>query len=80
MSGAAIDRSSNLHSLDSSRHSEPASMMRRLLPKGRTPHVCVVGAGMAGMRCAQILSDKGIKVTVFEGRDRIGGRVGPSPE
>ena len=55
-------------------------MIRRILPKGRAPHVCVVGAGMAGMRCAQVLSDKGMKVTVFEGRDRIGGRVGPSPE
>lgn len=42
------------------------------------PHICVVGAGMAGMRCAQVLSDKGMKVTVFEGRDRLGGRVGPS--
>lgn len=78
MSGNAIDLPSNPHTLELSRHSEPTSMMRRILPSGRTPHVCVVGAGMAGMRCAQILSDKGMKVTVFEGRDRLGGRVGPS--
>ena len=41
----------------------------------RQPHVCVVGAGVAGLRCADVLLDAGIKVTVNEGRDRIGGRV-----
>lgn len=80
MSGTATNLPSNLRTLESSRHPESASMIRRILPKGRTPHVCVVGAGMAGMRCAQVLSDKGMKVTVFEGRDRIGGRVGPSQQ
>lgn len=55
-------------------------MIRRILPKGRAPHICVVGAGMAGMRCAQVLSDKGMKVTVFEGRDRLGGRVRSIPK
>ncbi|KAL9634831.1 MAG: hypothetical protein Q9164_003846 [Protoblastenia rupestris] len=30
---------------------------------------------MAGLRCAKVLSEKGIKVTVFEARDRVGGRV-----
>ena len=44
---------------------------------GRTPHVCVVGAGVAGLRCAEVLLEKGIKVTILEGRDRIGGRVCP---
>ncbi|KAI9678030.1 MAG: hypothetical protein M1817_005974 [Caeruleum heppii] len=34
-----------------------------------------VGAGMAGLRCAEILIHYGIKVTILEGRDRIGGRV-----
>ena len=52
------------------------TMIRRMLPGGRLPHVCVVGAGMAGLRCAETLSHKGIKVTVLEARDRIGGRVG----
>ncbi|MCJ1320910.1 hypothetical protein MMC15_006251 [Xylographa vitiligo] len=41
----------------------------------KTPHVCVVGAGFSGLRCAEVLSEKGIKVTILEGRDRIGGRV-----
>ncbi|SLM41019.1 cell division cycle 14 [Lasallia pustulata] len=53
-------------------------MIRRILPKGRAPHICVVGAGMAGMRCAQVLSDKGMKVTVFEGRDRLDAAKGPN--
>lgn len=52
------------------------TMIRRMLPGGRLPHVCVVGAGMAGLRCAEVLSHKGIKVTILEARDRIGGRVG----
>ncbi|MCJ1299292.1 hypothetical protein MMC08_002084 [Hypocenomyce scalaris] len=50
-------------------------MIRRTLFIGRTPHICVVGAGISGMRAAQLLSEKGMKVTVFEGRDRIGGRM-----
>ena len=38
-------------------------------------HVCVVGAGIAGLRCASVLLEKGVKVTILEARDRIGGRV-----
>lgn len=51
-------------------------MIRRVLPQGRKINVCVVGAGVAGMRCAQILGAKGINVTILEARDRTGGRVG----
>lgn len=39
------------------------------------PHVAVVGAGLAGLRCADILLQHGIKVTVIEGRHRVGGRL-----
>lgn len=39
------------------------------------PDVCVVGAGIAGLRCAAALLEKGARVTIFEARDRIGGRV-----
>lgn len=42
---------------------------------GRIPHVCIVGAGVAGMRCADILLQHGAKVTIFEGRNRVGGRL-----
>ncbi|KAI9842906.1 MAG: hypothetical protein M1837_006738 [Sclerophora amabilis] len=50
-------------------------MLQRVLPPGCVPHVCVVGAGMAGLRCAEVLIRNGIKVTILEGRDRIGGRI-----
>jgi len=39
------------------------------------PHVCIVGAGMSGLKCADTLLGKGAKVTVYEARDRTGGRV-----
>lgn len=38
-------------------------------------HVAVVGAGLAGLRCADILLQHGFAVSIFEGRDRVGGRV-----
>lgn len=50
-------------------------MLRQELPEGQVPHVCIVGAGFAGLRCAEILTQKGMKVTILEGRDRTGGRV-----
>lgn len=39
------------------------------------PHVGIVGAGLAGLRCAEVLIKEGIEVTLVEARDRIGGRV-----
>jgi monoamine oxidase len=41
----------------------------------KVPRVCIVGAGMAGLRCADLLLESGLHVTMFEARDRIGGRV-----
>jgi hypothetical protein len=37
--------------------------------------VAVVGAGLAGLTAATYLSKKDVEVTVFEGSDRVGGRV-----
>ncbi|RHZ65743.1 hypothetical protein CDV55_107436 [Aspergillus turcosus] len=37
--------------------------------------VAIVGAGFAGLRCADILVQNGVQVTIFEARDRLGGRV-----
>jgi hypothetical protein len=48
-------------------------MIRRAV--GKIPHICVIGAGVAGLRCADILLQHGAKVTILEGRDRVGGRV-----
>jgi len=38
------------------------------------PHVIVVGAGPAGLSCANTLRAHGVRVTVVEARDRAGGR------
>ena len=40
------------------------------------PHVCIVGAGVSGLRCAAVLLDHHYEVTIIEARNRIGGRVG----
>jgi len=37
--------------------------------------VVVIGAGVAGLACAQALCDRGLRVAVLEARNRIGGRI-----
>jgi predicted NAD/FAD-dependent oxidoreductase len=41
----------------------------------RTVDVVVVGAGLAGLRCARALAERGLDVEVHEASDRVGGRV-----
>lgn len=45
------------------------------LQSEQSPHVGIIGAGLAGLRCADILLQQGFQVTILEGRNRIGGRV-----
>ncbi|KAJ5209015.1 hypothetical protein N7449_003394 [Penicillium cf. viridicatum] len=40
-----------------------------------SPHIGVIGAGISGLRCADILIQNGARVTILEARDRVGGRV-----
>src|SRR5205814_8765749 len=40
-----------------------------------TADVLVLGAGAAGLAAAQELSQAGLRVSVIEARDRIGGRI-----
>ena len=37
--------------------------------------VCIIGAGISGLRCASVLLEHGVEVVIVEARDRIGGRV-----
>jgi phytoene dehydrogenase-like protein len=43
--------------------------------QGRPREICVIGAGVSGLRAAGLLPKAGFKVTVLEARDRIGGRI-----
>ncbi|KAF2260828.1 FAD/NAD(P)-binding domain-containing protein [Lojkania enalia] len=46
----------------------------------KVPHICIVGAGISGLRCASVLIAGGVQVTIIEARDRIGGRILQSDE
>lgn len=46
-----------------------------LVPGGQGERVAVIGAGLAGATAAAQLAEAGLTVTVFEARDRVGGRV-----
>ncbi|KAI9830901.1 MAG: hypothetical protein M1826_004331 [Phylliscum demangeonii] len=53
-----------------------ARARRRRAAAGDQPHICIIGAGMTGLRCAEALLQRGgVRVTILEGRDRIGGRI-----
>ncbi|TVY84548.1 putative polyamine oxidase [Lachnellula suecica] len=41
----------------------------------KPPRIGIVGAGISGLRCADVLLQNGFDVTILEGRDRIGGRT-----
>lgn len=75
MSRIERDLSTSPHNFTTFLNGTNIDMVRRVLPEGRRPHICVVGAGVSGLRCAAILAEKGIKVTILEGRNRVGGRV-----
>ena len=48
---------------------------RRAWSTEDTADVIVIGAGLSGLQAAWALEQKGFKVLVLEGRDRVGGRV-----
>ena len=42
---------------------------------GSPGRVLVIGAGLSGLRCADLLARRGFEVEIFEATDRVGGRV-----
>jgi monoamine oxidase len=44
-------------------------------PRPPVADIGIVGAGMAGLACADTLRVRGIAATVYEARERVGGRV-----
>ncbi|KZL68581.1 flavin containing amine oxidoreductase [Colletotrichum incanum] len=50
-------------------------LRRKQSESGPRPHVAIIGAGLAGLRCADILIQHGLLVTIIEGRERLGGRM-----
>jgi len=71
----------DLHSRRSyaDQHVRPQIMLKSVMAKSKQAfHVGIVGAGFAGLRCADVLLQHGVKVTIFEARNRLGGRVGQS--
>ncbi|KAH6604609.1 FAD/NAD(P)-binding domain-containing protein [Trichoderma cornu-damae] len=63
------------HSLNSRAAAMDSFKQRIKSGPGAKPHVGIVGAGLAGLRCADILLQHGFQVTIVEGRNRIGGRL-----
>lgn len=45
----------------------------------RDRHVAVIGGGIAGMAAATVLAERGVRVTLLEAEDRLGGRVSAWP-
>ncbi|MBL8629955.1 MAG: FAD-dependent oxidoreductase [Rhodospirillaceae bacterium] len=53
----------------------PATLVTRKTRAAANPDVIIIGAGLSGLHAGQILEDAGLKVTVIEASNRLGGRV-----
>lgn len=46
---------------------------------GQAPHTAVVGGGIAGLAAAVLLAERGVRVTLYEKGDSLGGRLAGWP-
>lgn len=56
----------------------PDPLLPRAVPAGT--EAVVVGGGIAGFSAAVVLAERGVRVTVLEAADHIGGRLGAWPD
>lgn len=76
MSRITRDLNSSPHYEHCTSNGSSSDVQRLVRQTSKVPQIAIVGAGIAGLRCADVLIHNGAKVTIFEARDRIGGRVG----
>lgn len=38
-------------------------------------NIGIIGGGISGLKCAQVLNDHGLKIEILEARNRLGGRI-----
>ncbi|KER32266.1 hypothetical protein T265_01693 [Opisthorchis viverrini] len=71
-STATLRRTPSERSLVSTRRSGSTSSLSN---PTQSLHVIVIGAGISGLMAARQLTYFGVKVTILESRDRVGGRI-----
>ncbi|WOE76706.1 flavin monoamine oxidase family protein [Alterisphingorhabdus coralli] len=54
---------------------ESGQKVAALIKDAGYAHIAVIGAGVSGLAAAQLLTETGAAVTIYEARERIGGRV-----
>ena len=75
MSRVYNDLNRRPHHSSASPDDKSVKMQKAIRPKGKIPNIAIIGAGISGLRCADVLIKSGARVTIYEARDRIGGRV-----